>query len=309
MTTVYETEGYVVLTLVDYNGTPGAPGSTISWSGLQAENDANLLINDVEPENGLMDAGVDFFGAPQYDFSGYTITVDGVEYPVFNLINGTPGFVPLPVDGTTQTLIPESGTSNEFQAQADTYMCFAAGTGIACPGGERAVETLEIGDTVLTADGRAVPVRWIGRQTVDKRFTPAERFAPVRVAAGALGGGLPERDLVLTADHALVLDGLAITAGALVNGTTICRVPMAELAERETYYHVETDDHEAILAEGAAAETFVECDQRRAFDNHAEYVALYGAERGVAEMALPRVSSARLVPAAIRARLGIVEAA
>lgn len=182
-------------------------------------------------------------------------------------------------------------------------VCFAAGTLIATPDGETKVEALKIGDLITCEDGRAVPVKWIGRQTVHKIFTPAERFVPVRVSAGALGNGQPHRDLVLTADHALILDGLAINASALVNGTTIAYEPIDSLPDRVTYYHIETDNHDVILANGAPAETYVDYITRRAFDNHAEYLALYGEENPIREMPLPRVSAARLVPPAIRARL------
>ena len=58
---------------------------------------------------------------------------------------------------------------------------------IRCPGGERAVETLAIGDLILTVDGRAVPVVWIGRQTIVTLFGPPEGRRPVCIAAGALG--------------------------------------------------------------------------------------------------------------------------
>jgi hypothetical protein len=180
--------------------------------------------------------------------------------------------------------------------------CFAPGTGIATPSGEVAVERLAIGDPILTADGREVPVRWIGRQSVSTMFA-GERARPVRIAAGALGDGLPHYDLTVTADHGMILDGLVINAGALVNGSTITLVPLAELPARVTYYHVETEDHDVILANGAAAETFIDYAGRAAFDNHAEYLALYGAEPMIAELPLPRISAARQLPAAIRARL------
>jgi hypothetical protein len=182
-------------------------------------------------------------------------------------------------------------------------VCFAPGTLIATPSGETAVEALCIGDLVTTADGRAVPVRWIGQQTVHKVFA-GERARPVRIAAGALGAGLPHTDLVLTADHALILDGLAINAGALVNGTTITLDPLSALPDRVTYYHVETEHHDIILANGTPAETFVDYVGRLSFDNHADYVALYGDERIIAEMPLPRISTARLVPPTLKARLG-----
>ncbi len=191
-----------------------------------------------------------------------------------------------------------SATSTE----GDYLYCFAAGTLIATSGGETVVEALKIGDLVTTQDGRAVPVKWIGRQTV-VRFFSGQRARPVRIAAGALGDGLPHSELVLTADHALILDGLAINAGALVNGTTIVLDPLERVPDRVTYYHVETEDHDVILANGAPAETFVDYNQRGGFDNHAEYVALYGQELTIREMPLPRVSAARLVPPSIRARL------
>lgn len=188
-------------------------------------------------------------------------------------------------------------------------VCFAKGTFIDTPRGERRVEALQIGDQVRTSDGGVATVKWIGRQTLHKVVTRPERFEPVRVCAGALGYGVPHTDLVLTADHALILDGLAINASALVNGTTIRYEPRDSLPERVTYYHVETEDHDVILANGAGAETFIDYVDRAAFDNHDEYLALYGSEVVVKEMPMPRISAARLLPAAIRARLRIVNAA
>ena len=58
-----------------------------------------------------------------------------------------------------------------------------------------------------------------------------------------------------------------------------------------------------ILANGTPAETYVDYVGRRAFDNYAEYIGLFGAERVIDEMPLPRISASRLVPPAIRARL------
>ena len=183
-------------------------------------------------------------------------------------------------------------------------VCFAPGTAIATPEGAVAVEALSIGDPVLTADGRTVPVKWVGRQTRSPLF---QRIRMIRVAAGALADRLPLRDLVLTADHALLIDGLLINAGALVNGTTITE--LRDLPERVTVYHIETEAHDVILAEGTPAETFIDYAGRQAFDNYAEYVALYGADRAIAENPAPRISSARMLPAALCARLGIRRAA
>ncbi len=99
------------------------------------------------------------------------------------------------------------------------HICFMPGTRIRTPSGETSVEALAIGDLVLTTVGAAVPVRWIGRQTVARMFVEDLRL-PVCVKAGALADGVPSRDLHLSPDHALFVDGVLIQAGSLVNGVS-----------------------------------------------------------------------------------------
>ncbi|SNS79729.1 Hint domain-containing protein [Antarctobacter heliothermus] len=185
---------------------------------------------------------------------------------------------------------------------SDFTTCFATGTQIATPIHDRTVEDLHIGDLILTADGRQVAVKWIGRQTILKQFR-GDRARLVRIRKGALGGGLPASDLTVTADHGMVLDGLVINASALVNGHGIDWVPLSDLSDCFTVYHIETAAHDVILANGAAAETYIDYVARSSFDNHAEYLALYGVEASIPEMPLPRISAARMVPAPLRARL------
>lgn len=180
-------------------------------------------------------------------------------------------------------------------------LCFLAGTNIATPDGEVAVETLRIGQPVLTADGAAVPVRWIGIRAVATRFADPARVMPIRIRAGALGEGVPHRDLLVSPCHAIYLGGILIQAGALVNGISILREH--RMPERFTYYHVETAGHALILAEGAAAESFVDNVDRLGFDNWAEHVTLYGNEATIAEMPYPRAKAARQVPRALREML------
>lgn len=183
-------------------------------------------------------------------------------------------------------------------------LCFAAGTWIATPGGEALVEDLRIGDLVTTADGRAVPVKWIGRQTIEKRLA-GQRAQLVRIAAGALGN---HSDLHVTADHGMVLDGYVVNASALVNGHSIDWVPIGDTPAVQTVYHLETEAHNVILANGAQAETFVDAATRENFDNYSEYLAMFGAERLVPEMNAIRISCRRLLPDDIQYRLGLLEA-
>ncbi|WP_323769606.1 Hint domain-containing protein [Antarctobacter sp.] len=204
------------------------------------------------------------------------------------------------VDPANVTL-PSSIDLNTLNT-SDFTTCFAAGTQIATPNRHRAVEDLHIGDLILTADGRKVSVKWIGRQTILKQFR-GDRARLVRIRQGALGGGLPTSDLMVTADHGMVLDGFVANASALVNGHGIDWVPLADLPDRFTVFHIETAAHDVILANGAAAETYIDYVARSSFDNHAEYLALYGVDTSIPEMPLPRISSARMVPAHLRARL------
>jgi hypothetical protein len=184
-------------------------------------------------------------------------------------------------------------------------LCFARDTAISTTKGAVNVQDLAIGDIVRTSTGQAVPVKWIGRQTVQKLIA-GPNMQPVRICAGALGDGLPHSDLTVTADHGMIIDALVINASALVNGTTIDWVPMADLPDQVTYYHIETENHDVILANGAPAETFVDVAGRTAFDNYAKYLDLYSTERIIPEMKHHRISTQRLLPNAIKARLGIV---
>jgi hypothetical protein len=212
------------------------------------------------------------------------------------------GTVRFPDDYKVPPALTDLGTID----QGAFLVCFLEGTRIATPEGERAVESLAIGDLVLTADGRAVPVKWVGCQRIrNPRVVAAPKLEPVCITAGALGNGLPHSDLFVTAAHGMVWEGLVVNAGALVNGTTIRFVPLSEMPEVFTWYHIETEGHEEILAHGAPTETFVDYVGRSHFDNHQEYLDLYGAERIIPEMKRPRVSAQRMLPDHLRARLGL----
>jgi hypothetical protein len=169
-----------------------------------------------------------------------------------------------PAVGTPLTLTPSSA----FTAVA----CFAQGTRIATARGEVAVENLAEGDLVPTQmAGRLAPVRWVGRRTVDVARHPRPwDVAPVRVQAGAFGAGQPTRDLILSPDHAVRVGDLLIPIRYLLNGATVAQ----EFAPRATYFHVELDTHDLVLAEGLACESFLDTGNRRAFVNSGGPIAM-----------------------------------
>ncbi|WP_296714408.1 Hint domain-containing protein [Rhodoblastus sp.] len=179
--------------------------------------------------------------------------------------------------------------------------CFMPGTQILTPDGEAVVESLKAGDLVLTADGRARPVRWLGRQTVSTVFGDKLRVLPIRIKAGALDENVPARDLRVSPDHAILIDGVLAQAATLVNEISIVREVNAPPIL--TYFHIELDDHSVIFAENTPVETFVDNVDRLRFDNWTEHVALYPDGKTIAELPYPRAKGRRQVPVRIRDRL------
>jgi Hint domain len=156
---------------------------------------------------------------------------------------------------------------------APSNACFFRETRLLTPDGERKIEDLRIGDLLTTLSGEAKPIKWIGRR-VYRRSTGskhAESVLPVRVARGALGSDAPHRDLFISQQHALWIDGLFLD---LVNGSSI--TVHSEPSEIE-YLHVKLARHDVIFAEGAPSETLlVHSGNVERFDNFAEYLRLYG---------------------------------
>ena len=182
-----------------------------------------------------------------------------------------------------------------------TIACFMPGTRIRTPDGETAVEMLSRGDLVTTADGRTLPVTWIGRSTVSTLFADPLRVLPIRIRAGALREDVPCRDLLLSPDHALFLEGVLVQAGALVNGVSIVREH--SVPEQFTYFHIELDEHSLILAENTPAETFIDNIDRMAFDNWQDHKVACPEGKAIVEMPYPRAKASRQLPQSIRKTL------
>lgn len=201
-------------------------------------------------------------------------------------------------DGDFRTTAPFDSKGGRYVSNLQTLSvgsagpaaCFAAGTRIATPDGDVPVEDLRIGGRVLTAAGEARPIRWIGRRSYAGRFLAANRHVlPILIREGALGDRVPRRDLVVSPNHAMYLDGGLIPAIGLVNGASIVQL---ESAERIAYFHIELETHDIILAEGAPTESFVDDDSRMLFHNAAEYHRLYpDAQDAPARSCVPRIEN------------------
>jgi hypothetical protein len=141
--------------------------------------------------------------------------------------------------------------------------CFARGTRLLTPLGYVPVETLKPGDPIVTAKGDTRPVRWVGHCIVDlcAHSRPAA-VQPIKFTQGSLAPGLPAQTLRLSPDHGLYLRNALVPAKLLANGATIIRETNATAI---TYYHVELDRHDLLLAEGVAVESYLDTGNRSAF--------------------------------------------
>ena len=124
------------------------------------------------------------------------------------------------------------------------------------------MERLVAGDAVVTPSGQKRRVAWIGYRDVEpQRHRRPHEMLPVRVGANAVAPGMPSRDLLLSPDHALLIDGVLIPVRYLCNGATIRQ----EACARIRYFHVELDRHDILLAEGLPAESYLDTGNRGGF--------------------------------------------
>jgi glycosyltransferase involved in cell wall biosynthesis len=243
-----------------------------------------------------------------------TLTVDGTHYPtgtIGNFVEGdvinfgnlsyatgasvtTNGSIATVVNGGTTFNLTITPADENFHLTQDgngteltATPCFLAGTLILTDKGEVPVERLEIGDHVITRAGAAAPIKWLGRRRYRQPFPPGADIIPVLICKNALGPGLPKRDLIVSPLHAMFLDDVLVPAGRLLNGRSIRALP--EVTEI-SYIHIELARHDVIFAEGAATETFVDCDSRAMFQNAETFAALYPADTSPAwAFCAPRV--------------------
>ena len=139
--------------------------------------------------------------------------------------------------------------------------CFLLGTRIQTPGGEIDVEKLCEGDLVRTSSGQARTVKrvfsWKAERGPDHSWDVD--VAPVKIARSALAPNVPHRDLYVSPEHAIYVDGALISARLLVNGRSIVRFEQHE-ADELSYFHIELEDHQVIFAEGTPVESFLDED-------------------------------------------------
>ena len=289
-------------TPVTIDGTINSPNSTVTV-------DLNLAGTPIVGATGTY-AG--FSTTPQNDFVYYfDVQGAGITTPVAIAVTGASTLPALNV-------LTSIDTSNVSAPVGPNTPCFCTGTMIRVVrdgvGTDIPVEELRIGDVAVTASGTSRPIIWIGHRDLDGcGRSLAHDLQPIRVRAGAFGPSLPARDLRLSPGHPVLVGaeangdgGYLVPIMCLINGTSIVR----ERARSVTYWHVELDRHDVLLAEGLAAESYLDWGDRPFFDEGSDH-ALHNPNfvvPGLTSRCRPVAVDGPMVEAE-RARLSIVFAA
>ena len=166
----------------------------------------------------------------------------------------------------TNLTVTEITDNSAFIPVDDFVPCFVSGTLVQGISGQIPVEKLKVGDQILTADRSYQKIRWIGKRRLDAvDLAQSPKLLPVCITKGALGCGLPKRDLRVSPQHRMVIrskiarrmyetDEILIPAIKLVDLTGISQIQ--DIKEVE-YIHLLLDNHEVIFAEGAPTESLL----------------------------------------------------
>jgi Hint domain-containing protein len=141
--------------------------------------------------------------------------------------------------------------------------------------------------------GGTRPIQWIGHYSI-KKSDPSKPWPkdtrPVRIARSALAPNVPQADLYVTQAHGVFIDDVLVSAGYLVDETTITICEASELDELE-FFHIKLENHDVIYAEGAPVESLLDVDETAV--NFADYFRKYGVPTGNEPPCLPLLSSWR----------------
>jgi hypothetical protein len=244
-------------------GTFGSGGIT-NFSTLQFDAGSKWTVTGSASSSGLGTVAITGFTVNDaIRLTDFAATSETFANNALVLTNASSGHTTLHIQGaftTSNFQIAPGG----FGGTQITATCYAAGTRILTPGGEVPIEHLHRHDLVLTVSGKPQPIRWIGHRRVDFRTHPnRQRVLPVRITAHAFGPGRPRRDLLLSPDHAVFVEGVLIPIRHLINGGNVTQVERPMI----TYYHIELPRHDVLLADGMPAESHLEAGARSAFAN------------------------------------------
>ncbi len=231
----------------------------------------NPLITELTFEAAIRDnfravAGEDGYTVVITDASGTEI-LNQTIYPDNTTFTQLSFPVDFPAAGDyTLTITEVTVDNNSYGALIDDIsilVCLTKGTLISTPSGEQMIETLRPGDLILTQNGPK-PLRWIGAKTITAAdLATNEKLRPVRINAGAMGRGLPHKDMLVSRQHRMqvssrIAERMFASSNVLISAIKLTALPDIDIdtqAEHVTYFHLLFDAHEVIFANGAPTES------------------------------------------------------
>jgi hypothetical protein len=194
----------------------------------------------------------------------------GDDYDTLDLSGSTSRFEIVydanPENGTVNFMDDDGNTTGSltFTEIENVIPCFTPGTMIATPRGEVPVESLRPGDKVITRDNGIQEIRWTGAKAMDwRQLTAYPHLKPILIRQGALGNGLPERDMMVSPNHRMLVANdrtalyfdeheVLVASKHLVAGKGVHEVESIGT----TYIHFMFDQHQVVLSNGAWSESF-----------------------------------------------------
>lgn len=153
---------------------------------------------------------------------------------------------------------------NDIEEFSTAPICFTRGTCILTQGASVRVEDLAVGDLVLTMDNGFQPIRWIGSRKLSAEALRANaKLRPVRISAGAMGQNMPERDLLVSRQHRMLVksrisERMFESSEVLIPAVKLCAMPgiyVDDEMDEVEYFHVLFDDHQVIYANCSPSES------------------------------------------------------
>lgn len=199
-------------------------------------------------------------GDTEEDEFGDALSLDGLSNFNITWDNGTKASE----SGTLTYINAEGNTVTVVFSDIERVICFARGTLIRTERGDVRVEDLRLGDMVATVDHGMQPIRWLAARRLSAQdLAAAPDLRPIRIKAGALGAGLPRRDLTVSPQHRILVRSKVAkrmfgSAEVLVAARRLLALDGVDIVDDDRpvdYWHLMCDRHEVIYAEGLEAET------------------------------------------------------
>jgi len=261
----------------------GGPGFNLTLTAdatptLIEINDDDLVFDEVDGSQVLASSvtidGSSFAAGTSIN-TAYDLINTATGHKVTSFHFGGNGLQQGAVDGIVSTVPLEASETYSFNSERtshrqnneyDDYVaCFATGTLITCENGLVPVQDLKPGMNVITQDSGLQPILAVASRQVSKpEILRNPNLLPIRVPSGALGSGVPHRDLLVSPQHRFlakspVAGRMFETDEVLISARKLLPLPGIEVAHEVQsvgYYHILFPKHEIIFAEGAPVESF-----------------------------------------------------